>query len=278
MAETTYKLRFWGARGTVPSPSAAQLRYGGNTSCLAVSLGEREHVILDCGSGLRRFGASLPPTPDGLTTRFHIFLSHYHFDHTEGLPLFQPLFDKRSTIRIHGPASCGMDVKQILQGLIRPPYFPVTLADVPSSVEYVDNGGSGFKIRDVAVDSLPLNHPDGCVSYRLRRGDRTIVYATDHEHGEEATDRALVEFSRGAAHLIYDATYEPAEYEELRRGWGHSTWYAAVRTALTAEVENLILFHHHPDHTDDELDGVLEFAQREFPNTTVSHEGLELSL
>ena len=222
MAAPKYKLRFWGARGTVPSPSADQLRYGGNTSCLAVSLSEREHVIFDCGSGLRRFGGSLPPNPDGRPTRFHIFLSHYHFDHIEGLPLFQPLYDPSSTIRIHGPATCGMDVKQILEGLIRPPYFPVTFADVPSTVEYVIDDGSGIKIGDITVDSLPLNHPQGCLSYRLRRGDRSIIYATDHEHGEEATDRALIEFARGAAHLIYDATYEPAEYEELRRGWGHS--------------------------------------------------------
>jgi len=273
-----YKLRIWGARGTVPSPSAKLLRFGGNTSCLAVSLPEREHVILDCGSGLRHFGRSLAPNPDGLTTRFNIFLSHYHFDHVEGLPLFQPLFDPHSTIRIHGPSSCGMDVKQILEGLIRPPYFPVTLADVPSTIEYVDSVGPPVVIGDVTVDSMPLNHPDGSYSYRLRRANRSIIYATDHEHGEEATDRALVEFARGAAHLIYDATYEPAEYDEFRRGWGHSTWYEAVQTAIAAKVENLILFHHHPDHTDDELEGVLEFAQKEFPRTMICHEGLELPL
>jgi ribonuclease BN (tRNA processing enzyme) len=188
------------------------------------------------------------------------------------------MFDPHSTIRIHGPSSCGMDVKQILEGLIRPPYFPVTLADVPSTVEYVDNVGPAVVIGDVTVDSMPLNHPDGSYSYRLRRGKRTIVYATDHEHGEEATDRALVEFARGAAHLIYDATYEPAEYDEFRRGWGHSTWYQAVQTAIAAEVKNLILFHHHPDHTDDELEGVLEFAQKEFPSTMISREGMELPL
>ena len=171
-----------------------------------------------------------------------------------------------------------MGTQQILEQLIRPPYFPVTLAETPSKVDYLDANAGPVKIHDITIDSLPLNHPDGCLAFRLRRGDRCIVYATDHEHGHAATDRALIEFTRGADHLIYDATYQPGEYEELRKGWGHSTWYAAVQTALQSEIKNLILSHHHPDHTDDELDRVLEVARKEFPNTTVSHEGLELPL
>ena len=97
--------------------------------------------------------------------------------------------------------------------------------------------------------------------------------ATDHEHGDTETDEALVGFAKDADHLIYDATYLPAEYESLRKGWGHSTWYAAIAAAREAGVENLILFHHHPDHTDDELDAILKLAQGEFPNTDVAKEG-----
>jgi phosphoribosyl 1,2-cyclic phosphodiesterase len=278
MTAPKYSLRFWGARGTVPSPAAAKLRYGGNTSCLALTLDDREHLILDCGSGVRHFGTTLRANPDDLPMRFHIFLSHYHFDHVEGLPLFTPLYKSNSVIKLYGLSTCGMGARQILEQLIRPPYFPVTLAETPSKVDYLDANAGPFKIHDITIDSLPLNHPDGCLAFRLRRGDRCIVYATDHEHGHAATDRALIEFTRGADHLIYDATYQPGEYEELRKGWGHSTWYAAVQTALQSEIKNLILSHHHPDHTDDELDRVLEVARKEFPNTTVSHEGLELPL
>lgn len=278
MATPLNTLHFWGARGTIPTPAAAQLRYGGNTSCLSVTLGEREHLILDCGSGLRAFGASLASNSGGRVSRFHIFLSHYHFDHIEGLPLFAPLYDPNAAITIHGRTSCGMQVREILESLIRPPYFPVTLTDVPARVQYADAAAGHKTIGDITIDALNLNHPDGCLSFRLRRGARCVVYATDHEHGQAATDLALVEFARNADHLIYDATYEPGEYEEMRKGWGHSTWYAAVQTALAANVGNLVLFHHHPDHSDDELDRVQEVAREEFPNTVISHEGLELSL
>ena len=121
-----------------------------------------------------------------------------------------------------------------------------------------------------------MNHPDGCLSFRLDHGDRSVVYATDHEHGDEPTDQALVEFSRNAEYLIYDATYMRGEYEQLRRGWGHSTWYAAVQTAISAKVKTLVLFHHHPDHTDEELEKVLEIARKEFPSTEIAREGAEL--
>jgi len=278
MTAPSYTLRVWGARGTVPTPSPEKLRFGGNTSCLAVALNDDEHIILDCGSGVRLLGNALARTAENRRRRFHIFFTHYHFDHVEGLPLFHPLYDPNSTITIHGFESCGRPVRDILESLIRPPYFPVTLADVPSRVDYVGVDGRPVAIGDVTVSSLPLNHPDGCLSFRLEHGDRRIVYATDHEHGDEATDRALVEFSRGADCLIYDATYMRAEYDSLRRGWGHSTWYAAVRTAIDAGVKSLVLFHHHPEHTDGELQEVLAVARREFPATEVAHEGLEIPL
>ena len=278
MTAPKYTLRCWGARGTVPSPATEKLRYGGNTSCMTLALNDREHLILDCGTGVRHFGMTLPSDPDDGPTRFHIFLSHYHFDHVEGLPLFTPLYRANSVITLYGPTTCGMGVQEILESLIRPPYFPVPLARVPSTVDYFDANSEPVTIHDVTIDSSSLNHPDGCLAFRLRHEDRCIVYASDHEHGDAAIDQALIEFARGADHLIYDATYQPGEYEELRKGWGHSTWYAAVQTALAAEVKNLILSHHHPDYTDEELDRVLQVARKEFPNTTVSHEGLELPL
>jgi len=277
MAAPSYSVRFWGARGTVPTPSPEKLRFGGNTSCLALALSEDEYIILDCGTGVRLLGNQLA-RKDGRQRRFHIFFTHYHFDHVEGLPLFHPLYDPNSTITIHGFESGGRPVREILEALIRPPYFPVTLARVPSRVDYVSVDGAPVHVGDVTVSSLPLNHPDGCLSFRLEHGGRHIVYATDHEHGDAATDRALVEFAHEADSLIYDATYMRAEYEELRRGWGHSTWYAAVRTAMEARVKQLVLFHHHPEHTDQELQEVLAVARREFPATEVASEGLELPL
>jgi phosphoribosyl 1,2-cyclic phosphodiesterase len=276
MADATYKLRFWGTRGTTPTPTSELLRFGGNTSCVAADLGEHGYLILDCGSGVRLLGNEL--IGDTGTKRFHVFFSHYHFDHIEGLPLFHPLYDKESEFTFYGLASCGMKVREILENLVRPPYFPVTFADVPSRREYIELDGTRHAVGGVTISYLPLNHPDGCLSFRLDRNGRSIVYATDHEHGDTATDDALLDFATGADYLIYDATYMPNEYEKLRRGWGHSTWFAAVQTAIKAKVKNLVLFHHHPEHTDTELQKILEVARTEFPATQIAREGLELPL
>jgi ribonuclease BN (tRNA processing enzyme) len=128
------------------------------------------------------------------------------------------------------------------------------------------------------VRTLPLIHPNGSYSYRLEHGDRRIVLATDHEHGDRATDQALVDFAQDVDYLIYDATYLPTEYEGMRKGWGHSTWYAAVQIAIRARVKSLVLFHHHPDYYDHELEEVCQVACGEFPATVVASEGMELPL
>ena len=274
MTARSYKLRFWGVRGTVATPEAGKLGYGGNTSCLAVDLGDQEHLILDCGTGIRLLGNQQARRPG--PHRYHVFISHYHLDHIIGLPFFQPLYDKNSTIVFHGFGTDGRSVEEVLQRFMSPPYFPVLLRDVPSTVQYVTDDRSPVQVGGLTVSSLALNHPDGCLSYRLDNGDRRVVYATDHEHGDDKTDQELVRFAAGADHLIYDAMYQETEYEKLRRGWGHSTWYAAIRVALAAGVKNLVLFHHHPDHTDEELEKVLGLAREELPSSHLAAEGMEL--
>ena len=276
MSESKYKLKFWGVRGTVATPEPDKLRYGGNTACAAIQIADDEVLILDCGTGVRRLGAALAKQRAGQPTRYHVFLSHYHFDHVEGLSLFQPLYDPASTITFHGFASDGRTIRQNLEKLIAPPYFPVSLAGVPAKVEFKDVDGSVFTVGDLRVESIPLSHPDGSVAYRVSHRGRRLVFATDHEHGVEAVDRALIAFCHEADYLIYDATYMEAEYETLRKGWGHSTWYAAVNVARHAKVKTLILFHHHPEHTDDQLDEMERIAREELPTALVAREGMEL--
>ncbi len=277
MTTPRYKLRFWGVRGTVPTSEGDKLRYGGNTSCLSVELSQGEHLVLDCGTGLRLLG-NYQAKEQG-RQRYHIFFTHYHLDHVIGLPFFHPLYDKNSTIVFHGFSSNGRPIREILERLMTPPYFPVELKNVPATIEYVtEEGGGTARVGDLALSMLSLNHPDGCLSYRLEHGDRRIVYATDHEHGNARTDENLVGFATGAEYLIYDAMYQETEYERLRRGWGHSTWYAAVQVAMAAKVKNLVLFHHHPDHTDEELEKVLGLAREELPATQLAAEGMELPL
>jgi phosphoribosyl 1,2-cyclic phosphodiesterase len=276
MESREHRLRFWGVRGTVATPEPDKLRYGGNTACAAIRIADDEVLILDCGTGARIFGAAIAKERRGRPTRYHVFLSHYHFDHVEGLSLFQPLYDPASTITFHGFASDGRTIKQNLETLIAPPYFPVRLAGAPAKVHFKEVDGSTFQVADLTVESIPLSHPDGSVAYRVTHGNRKLIFATDHEHGVEAVDRALIEFCRGADYLIYDATYMQAEYEALRKGWGHSTWYAAVQVARSASVKTLILFHHHPEHTDEQLDEMERIARLELPTATVAREGMEL--
>jgi phosphoribosyl 1,2-cyclic phosphodiesterase len=272
------QLEFWGVRGTTPVPAANRLRYGGNTTCLASRVGDNEYLVLDCGSGSRLLGHEIVTRHPGVPTTIHLLFSHYHFDHVEGLPLFNPLYDPGATLRIHGSAPEGRSLRQTFEQLVSPPYFPVRLAGTPATVEFDEVDGNPFTVGDVRVHAMPLNHPDGSIAYRLERGGNRVVFATDHEHGDSTVDDALVEFADGADHLIYDATYIPAEYEHLRKGWGHSTWYAAIVTARAARVKNLILFHHHPDHTDDELDKILDVARAEFPDTSIAREGMTIPL
>jgi phosphoribosyl 1,2-cyclic phosphodiesterase len=272
------RLEFWGVRGTVPTPFADRSRYGGNTICLAARLAEDEYLVLDCGTGARLLGQEIERRRAGRRTRIHIVFSHYHFDHVEGLPFFAPLFDPQVTVRIHGVAPDGWTVRGTLETLVAPPYFPVRLSAVPATVEYVELRGEPFSVGDLRLSTLPLNHPDGCIACRLERGGRRVVFATDHEHGDPDMDAALAEFAHEADHLIYDATYVPSEYESLRKGWGHSTWYAAIALARAARVRNLILFHHHPEHTDAELDAIEGLARQEFGNTAVAREGMEIPL
>jgi phosphoribosyl 1,2-cyclic phosphodiesterase len=276
MGAKNYKLRFWGVRGTVPTPSADRLAYGGNTPCAAVEIAEDEYLILDCGSGVRLLGSEVEKRRARRATRFHIFLSHYHLDHVEGMALFPPLYDSANSITFHSFAPAGRTIRDVLTSLVAPPYFPVPLSGAPATVSFEEVGRGPVRIGDITVDSLPLRHPDGCVAYRLEHAGRRIVYATDHEHGEAETDRALEAFAAGAEYLIYDATYMQAEYEALRKGWGHSTWYAAVQVARAAAVRNLVLFHHHPEHTDAQLAEVERISQEEFPATFAAREGMEL--
>jgi phosphoribosyl 1,2-cyclic phosphodiesterase len=276
MASKAYRLRFWGVRGTVATPALDKLRFGGNTPCAAVEVAEDEFLVLDCGTGVRLLGSWIAGRRGGKPTRIHVFLSHYHLDHIEGLSLFQPLYDPSTTIIFHGFAADGRSVQMNLETLIAPPYFPLRLRGVPAKVQFKEVDGSTFHVGDLTVDSMPLSHPDGSVAYRVANGGKRLVFATDHEYGDPKIDGDLAAFSQGAEFLIYDATYMQAEYETLRKGWGHSTWFAAVQAARAAKVETLVLFHHHPEHTDAQLDEIERITREELPTACVAREGMEL--
>jgi phosphoribosyl 1,2-cyclic phosphodiesterase len=275
--ERRLKLTFRGVRGSICRPGGKFLRYGGNTTCADVRLSEREWLILDCGSGMPELHPELPATVPQGGLRFHVLLTHYHRDHLEGLPFFRPLHDPACSFTFYGFPWESMGVREALETGLRPPWFPVPIGDTPSTKSYVDLTGSPLRIDGIKVSTARLSHPQGSTAYRLERSGGTVVFATDTEYGDDELDARLVELSRGAKVLIHDAQYTPDEYDDYR-GHGHSTWRHAVEIARAGAVERLVLFHHDPERSDDELDAIAEQARSAFAAVECAREGASIPL
>jgi phosphoribosyl 1,2-cyclic phosphodiesterase len=263
------RLLLHGVRGSVPTASPTAQRYGGDTICFEVDLGRPEHrLLIDCGTGVRHVAVD---AEDAAGTTFDILFSHFHWDHLEGLGFFPPVFREQHRFTFHGRPE-GLSVQEALEGALRPPWFPIALAETPSEKRYTDMGGSTFTIEGVAVTPLALSHPQGVTGYRFDAGGRSIAIATDHEAGTPEVDAALVEWARGVDVLIHDAQYTAADYEE-HRGWGHSTWDAAIEAATAAEVGRLVTISHDPSRTDDEIDALVASARKRFAETSAARAG-----
>ena len=261
-------LRLWGVRGSTPTPVARNLGHGGNTCCASVDAGS-DLFIFDAGSGIRSLGAELMQRSTLPT--LHLFFTHFHWDHLQGLPFFQPLYRPDARLVLHSvhPAE---DLQAILARQMASPFFPVDFSVVAPHVEFRQIHWSRIELGGITVEGFPLHHPQGAQGYRIASANKTIVFATDHEHGDATIDASLLTIARNADVLLYDAQYTPAEYEQ-RRGWGHSTWLEAVKVAREAEVDKLVLFHHDPDHDDVALEAITTEAQQHFPNTLAAREG-----
>lgn len=272
------KVRFWGVRGSLATPGNSTLKTGGNTSCVEVRCG-RETVIFDLGTGLRPLGVALMKKAP---VRASLFLSHYHWDHIAGLPFFAPAYDPRSELVIHGATRRGRDVRQILSGQMLDPYFPVDLGVLNARLRFVTlQDGGAAHLGKVVVRAAELNHPGGALGFRLEHGGRSMVYATDFEHGTSADDR-LVELARGADLMVFDAQYTPAEYEgngvPAKKGWGHSTYEIGADIARRAQVKRLALYHHAPERDDRGIRRLATLAKKLHGGAFAAREGLELAL
>jgi phosphoribosyl 1,2-cyclic phosphodiesterase len=264
------QMKFWGVRGSIPTPQTENLGFGGNTPCMEIRYPGLPPLIFDGGSGLRRLGLSLlNEFPSGGECR--VFLTHFHWDHIQGVPFFIPMYRPDWSIHFHSGCESG-ELQKLLGDQMRPPYFPVEMPAVQAVRSYSHVPASGLGVAPICIRPIPLNHPNGANGYRIDAGGRSIVFATDHEHGNSAFDRGLAERAAGADILIYDAQYTPEEYES-RRGWGHSTWQHGVRIAREAGVGQLILFHHDPQHDDAAVACIVEQARAVFPNTMGATEG-----
>ncbi len=285
--------RFWGVRGSIPTPGPDTVRYGGNTTCLEVRTDSGALIILDAGSGIRCLGLELARS---MPVDCAVFLSHTHWDHIQGLPFFVPLFVPGNRITLHGmfdPVTMR-DVSDALNVQMDYRFFPVRGAELKSEVRYVTIiEAQPTVVGDAVVTPLLMNHPVLTFGYKIAADGKTLFFSGDHEdisniYSPEEPDHAayeqhvqekraaILQAIHGVDVLIVDAQYTDAEYA-TKIGWGHSSYTQSLRLAREAQVGALYLTHHEPTRTDDALDAILDDLRRTHtapPEVHMAVEGL----
>jgi phosphoribosyl 1,2-cyclic phosphodiesterase len=275
--------RVWGCRGSVAAPGEETVRYGGNTSCVEVRLASGHVLVLDAGTGMRPLGAALDLTD---VTELHILLTHLHLDHLQGLGFFKPLFQPGLDVHIWGPPSPVQSLAERIAIYLSPPLFPVRLADLPARVTFHDAPEAPVRIGSAEVRAGRVTHQGPTVGYRVEEGGCGFAYLPDHEPalGGRLADQpdswiSGYDLVRDVDVLFHDAQYLDSEYPR-HIGWGHSAIGDTLEFATRARVGKLVLFHHDPYHTDDDLEAMLADARttRALPDNWVSlaHEGMTL--
>lgn len=271
------RIKFWGVRGSTPTPQSENLRYGGNTSCVEVRLGD-QLFIFDCGTGFRTFGHGLKHEFRDRPVFAHVFVSHFHWDHIQGIPFFGPLYDNAENHFVFHSSSRTRSLKRVMEEQMASPYFPVNMSEMKAKREFRDIEEGRVEVDGVTIQTSWLNHPQGCLGFRLETKDGVFVYATDNEPGNELFDKNVRKIAAGADVLIYDSQYLPEEYEARRRGWGHSHWREAVNVVMESGAKELVLYHHDPDHNDNCIDKVVTEARNYYPRVRAASEGMEIIL
>jgi len=319
------RIRFWGVRGSIPSPLTSEQvqgkivatvqritaddvssveakerflaslpKYifgtvGSNTACVEVETDSGEILIFDAGTGIRELGISLTNRVGySKQNTYHLFFSHFHWDHIQGLPFFGPAFDPRKKIIIY---STKKDAKSFLEEQMKYPYFPISMLGDDGfngeiEFKYIAPEEKYINIGDVQVGWHRVRHPGGCTSYSVIENGNKIIYSTDTElkmrDFEDKSDN--VEYYAGAKMLIIDAQYTLQD-ALLKKGWGHSTYSIAIDFAMKWGIKNIALFHHEPTYSDKKIfsfkrnaEWYKEYPQEDTPGIFIAQEGMEIEV
>ncbi len=273
------KLKFWGTRGSIPTPGKYYIKYGGNTPCVEIRCGDTI-LILDAGSGLRELGASLIHEFAGSPREYHILISHTHWDHIQGFPFFHAAYIPGNKISFYGGNSVST-LEKLIFGQMDREYFPVTVFELASNITFYTLTDSPFFINDVKIYFTHLIHPALSLGFRIEYKGKVVVYATDSEISndpeiERINERNIGNLIRGADVLIADCQYTDEEYEN-KIGWGHTSINKVVDISSRYNVKNVFAFHHDPLRTDEQLDLILENARSRISGPLKLHGAREKS-
>ena len=271
------EVKIYGSRGTMPFSGGNNIRYGGNTSCIRVDV-SGETIIIDCGSGLARFHTDITPRlKQGENIRLSILLSHLHLDHICGLSAFSPLFNGKHDIRIFTKSRDVRPLASQIFGIFRPPYWPVELEKMNCAKLTAINEDEPFTLSDgIKITPFSARHQDGTTAFRIE-ADKTLIYLLDYEINEDTDPLSgpLLEYCRNADLIIFDSSYLPEDYEK-KRGWGHSTYKAAIGLAKRCGCKKMILCHLHYEYSDNILDLIAEKVKNN--GHLLAYDGMELSI
>jgi phosphoribosyl 1,2-cyclic phosphodiesterase len=273
---------FYGVRGSTPCSCESNRRYGGNTACVAVDLPGCDPIVLDLGTGLRFWGADLPTDEP---FHGHALVTHLHWDHVQGLPFFAPVLRPDSSLDVYAPGADAATLADEFDKFMSPPYFPVSVAELPGELRFHAVSDSEFTIGDARITTRSVPHIGATNGYRIEHDGVSIVYISDHQQpvdGGLTVPDGVLELCEGADLLIHDAQFTAAEFA-VKAQWGHCTVDFALAVAAQAGVRRLALFHHDPAHDDVIVDSLLIEAREKASGTGVAEviaagEGVTLSL
>ncbi|MVA22839.1 MBL fold metallo-hydrolase [Agrobacterium vitis] len=276
MNSSVFQVKFWGVRGSIPVCGAEFDVYGGNTPCIEVRCGEHR-LIFDAGSGIRQAGLDMM---GDRTSNVDLFFSHCHYDHIIGLPFFKPIYNPEITVNIwSGHLAGSMTTDQMIHQFVSPPYFPVKMDICKASLQFYDfRAGDILTPRPgISIGTFALNHPGGCIGYRVEWAGKVLALVFDIEHQPGELDPTALALMANADIAVYDAAFTEAEMQRYR-GFGHSSWEQGVKLAEQANVGRLLLFHHAPWRTDSEMALLERLAQEAFPATLMARDGMVLDI